>query len=217
MLRRPAVAARIGRNPAYPLAMTALATACLLTACASAASSQADPRASGTAKASSPASGHAKTSTTGLATCRASSLRVTVDAREAGGTAGSMYYPVNFTNSSGSACRLDGYPEASFVTAGSGSGKQIGAAAQQNPEFGKVTVRLAAGGSAHAWLQVSQAGNYPSSACKPVTAHWLRVYAPGATVASYVSQSFDACASASTKLLTVMPVRAGQGVRGVTP
>jgi hypothetical protein len=105
----------------------------------------------------------------------------------------------------------------SFVTADDRGGRQIGAAAQRNPAFGNRAVRLAPGGVAHAWLQVSEAGNYPASACKPVTAHWLRVYAPGDTGASYVSHSFDACSKASAQLLSVMPVRAGDGVRGVTP
>jgi hypothetical protein len=105
----------------------------------------------------------------------------------------------------------------SFVTAGDGTGSQIGVAAQQNPSFGKVPVRLAAGGAAHAWLQVTEAGNYPSATCQPVTAHWLRVYAPGETRALYVSHAFDACSSNSAPLLTVMPVRSGQGIQGTTP
>ena len=82
---------------------------------------------------------------------------------------------------------------------------------------GRVPVQLAAGGAANAWLQVAEAGNYPAAACQPVKAHWLRVYAPGETQALYVSHAFDACASASTPLLTVMPVRTGQGVQGTTP
>jgi type IV secretory pathway TrbL component len=102
------------------------------------------------------------------------------------------------------------------VTAAAAAG-QIGAAAQENTSFGKVPVQLAAGGTAHAWLQVAEAGNYPAATCQPVTAHWLRVYAPGETQAVYVSHAFDACASASTPLLTVMPVRSGQGVQGTTP
>jgi hypothetical protein len=80
-----------------------------------------------------------------------------------------------------------------------------------------ITVKLAAGGVAHAWLQVTEAGNYPAATCQPVTAHWLRVYAPGETQALYVSHAFDACSSASAPLLTVMPVRSGQGVQGTTP
>jgi hypothetical protein len=105
----------------------------------------------------------------------------------------------------------------SFVTADSSAGRQIGAAAQENPGFGKVTVNLAVGRVAHAWLQVAEAGNYPAATCQPVTAHWLRVFAPGETEAVYVSHAFSACSSASAPLLTVMPVRAGRGVQGTTP
>jgi hypothetical protein len=110
-----------------------------------------------------------------------------------------------------------GYPGISFVTSGGGGGRQIGAAAQRNPAFGKLAVRLAAGGQAHAWLQVAQAGNYPESTCQPVKAHWLRVFAPGQTVPSFVNHTFDACTSAAVPLLTVMPVRPGQGIQGKTP
>ncbi len=87
------------------------------------------------------------------------------------------------------------------------SGQQIGAAAQRNPAFDDLAVRLAAGGVAHAWLRLAQAGNYPASACQPVTAHWLRVYPPEDTAAVYVGQAFPACADTSTQLLTVTPVR----------
>jgi hypothetical protein len=155
--------------------------------------------------------------TAGLAACRTASLQVTVNARQAGGAAGSIYYPVDFTNVSHAACAMYGYPGISFVTAGGGAGHQIGAAAQRNPGFGKLPVRLAAGGQAHAWLQVAQAGNYPESACRPVRAHWLRVFAPGQTVPSFVNHAFDACASAAVPLLTVMPVRPGLGIQGKTP
>jgi len=76
---------------------------------------------------------------------------------------------------------------------------------------------MAAGGVAHAWLQVAKAGNYPAATCQPVKANWLRVFAPGETQALYVSHAFDACSSDSAPLLTVMPVRSGQGVQVTTP
>jgi hypothetical protein len=183
---------------------------------ASSAASGASSAASGTSSAASGASS-AASGAAGLAGCRSAALKVTVDTSQAGGAAGSMYYPVNFTNTSDAPCGLYGYPGMSFVTAAGSAGHQIGAAAQQNPAFGRLSVRLPAGGAAHAWLQVAQAGNYPASACRPVTAHWLRVFPPGDTVASYVDVSFSACASSSAPLLTVMPVRSGHGVRGVTP
>jgi hypothetical protein len=241
MLPTPPATRQIsGRNsgrsrgwPAVSLAVTAVTAAGLLAACASTSTQQAATTPGGGAAtsggqtetpggtmAASPAgtgSGSGSSGNAGLALCQPTSLQVTVNASQAGGAAGRTNYPVDFTNTSSSPCGLYGYPGMSFVTAGNGGGHQIGAAAQQNPGFGKVAVRLAAGGMAHAWLQVTQAGNYPAAACQPVTAHWLRVFAPGETQALYVNHAFDACSSASAPLLTVMPVRPGQGVRGSTP
>jgi hypothetical protein len=210
-------------------AAVAAATASLLTACGSVHASQpASPAASSTASgrqtpgagngtASSPATPVTVPGTAGLAVCQSSALKVALDTTQAGGAAGSVYYPVNFTNTSDTPCGLYGYPGMSFVTTAGSTGHQIGAAAQRNTAFGKMPIRLPAGGVAHAWLQVAQAGNYPASACRPVTAHWLRVLPPGDSVASYVDVSFSACALASAPLLTVTPVRSGYGVRGVTP
>jgi hypothetical protein len=149
--------------------------------------------------------------------CRTASLLITIDDSLAGGAAGSTYYPLNFTNTSAAPCELYGYPGVSFVSVPAGTGAQIGVAAKRSSAFGKVTVRLAPGGMAHAWLQVTVAGNYPASVCQPVSARWLRVYPPGETVAGYVGHTFSACSSTSTTLLTVLPVRAGQALAGVTP
>jgi hypothetical protein len=204
-----------GRRVAW-LALAVTSAAGLLAGCAS--SNPTAGSTPGTGKATSPAgTGATATGLGGLAVCQAASLRVAVNASQAGLAAGSVYYPVDFTNTASSPCGLYGYPGMSFVTSADGTGRQIGAPAQQNPSYGKMAVRLAAGGAAHAWLQVTQAGNYPSATCQPVTAHALRVYAPGETEALYVSQPFSACSSASVQLLTVMPVRPGQGVRGSTP
>jgi uncharacterized protein DUF4232 len=214
-----------------PTAVMAVAAAGLLAACASAttsstaaaphAASSRTPNASISSTAAKNGSGTSETSgtsgTAGLTACGASSLRVAVDSGQAGGAAGSTYVPVTFTNTSSSACGMYGFPGVSFVSADDSAGHQIGAAAQQNAQFAKQPVKLPAGGVAHAWLQVAEAGNYPAASCGPVTAHWLRVFAPGQTAAIYVSHSFDACSSSSAPLLTVMPVRAGQGKQGITP
>jgi hypothetical protein len=220
MLTIPPALRRARVRRAVPVALTAavtVAAAGLLTACGSgtvpvSAHGSSSPHETPAAHGSSRVPGMA-----GLAACQSAGLTVTVDTAQAGGATGSVYYPVNFTNTSSAPCGLYGYPGMSLVTAAGSAGRQIGAAAQQNPAFGRMAVRLPAAGVAHAWLQVAQAGNYPASACRPVTAHWLRVFPPGNTVASYVDVSFSACASASTPLLTVTPVRSGHGVRGVTP
>jgi hypothetical protein len=206
----PRAAGRARGRRAVPLALTAavtVAAAGLLTGCASA---QPPQPTSPTAPPTVPGLG-------GLTMCQSAALKVTVDTSQAGGAAGSVYYPVNFTNTSAAPCGLYGYPGISFVTAAGSAGRRIGAAAQRDPAFANLSVRLPAGDVAHAWLQVAPAGNYPASTCQPVTAHWLRVFPPGDAAASYVDVSFSACASVRTPLLTVTPVRSGRGVRGITP
>jgi hypothetical protein len=149
-----------------------------------------------------------------LALCLASGLTVTLDDSQGGGAAGSTYVPLDFTNSSASSCELYGFPGVSFVTS---AGAQIGAAATRATEYSKVRVTLAPGQSAHVWLQVADAQNYPDSSCQPATASALRVYPPGSTAARYVDHSFAACKSASAQILTVTPLRAGQGKEGTVP
>jgi hypothetical protein len=230
MLTTPPAGRRARVRRVAPLILFAALLAGLLAACGTAKAPQAGstPAGAGTtpghqqAGAAGSASPVASTASsapglTGLATCQSSSLQVTVDSSQSGAAAGSTYYPVDFTNTSSSACAMYGYPGVSFVTAGSSAGTQIGAAAQENPAFGKLAVRLAPGGAAHAWLQVAAAGNFPPSTCQPQTATWLKVFPPGQTVAVYVNHTFDACASTGAQLLIVMPVRAGLGARGVTP
>ncbi len=227
----PPAARRARVRRVAPLVLTAAALAGLLAACGSAKAPQSgstptggtasshqtqQPGAAGSASpVASPAS--SPPGMNGLAVCQSASLQVTVDTSQAGAAAGSTYYPVDFTNTSSSACGMDGYPGISFVTAGSSAGTQVGAAAQENPAFGTLAVRLAPGGVAHAWLQVAAAGNFPAATCQPETVNWLKVFPPEATVAIYVSHPFEACASVGTPLLFVMPVRAGQGARGITP
>jgi hypothetical protein len=207
----------------------AVAAASLVTACGSAGTGPGHPAASGSSSpAASPSTDSGGTPSTpltspssaaaaGLALCTTASLQITVQNLQGGGTAGSAYYPLNFTNTSATACELYGYPGVSFTAAPDSAGQQIGAAAQRNGEFGKVAVRLAPGATAHAWLQVADAGNYPASSCQPVTAQWLRVYPPGETVPAYAGHTFSACSSASVVQLTVLPVRAGQAIAGVAP
>jgi hypothetical protein len=80
-----------------------------------------------------------------------------------------------------------------------------------------VAIRLAPGASAHAWLTVAMAGNYPASSCQPITAQCLRVYPPAETVPGYAGHDFSACSSAGLSLLTVLPVRSGKALAGITP
>jgi len=134
--------------------------------------------------------------------CATSALTASLGAGN--GAAGSTYYPIEFTNRSGSACTLYGFPGVSFVSAAS---KQVGAAATEDPTYPRQLVTLAPGATAHASLRVVDAGNYPASTCKPVTVRRLRIFPPNQTTALYISLAATACSNASVQILTVQTVQ----------
>jgi Protein of unknown function (DUF4232) len=172
--------------------------------------SQSTPAVTATASSATPA-----ITATGNA-CSTADLTVTVATTSGGAAAGSIYYPLNFTNVSRASCVLDGYPGTSFVTSPSGS--QIGSPASRNPAVAPAPVTLVPGATAHATLQVVDAQNYDAAACAPVTAHWLRVFPPGQAVAAEISFTTTVCslpmASSLGSPLSVDAIKAGQGQPG---
>jgi hypothetical protein len=145
------------------------------------------------------------------ADCRSSSLLVALDTRAAGLAGGSEYLPVDITNTAAASCHLHGYPGAALVPGIGGS--RIGGVAARQAGQPVSRVILSPGGTAHAWLIVAAAANYPPRRCHPVTVDWLRIRAPGQRGYDYVQHQFTACTDAS--VLTVEPVLPGPGVRGV--
>ena len=221
---RLSVSARRGLAAGWLVAAVATAAGCGSSGSATAphsvattASSSASATASAAPATTSPAVAPTARSTTasGLAACATANLAVGLQTNVGGGAAGSQYVPISFTNTSGTACAMYGFPGVSFVTEPNGS--QIGAPASRQTSFPSVTVTVAAHVTAHAWLQVAEAGNYPASTCHPVTVHWLKVYPPANTAASYLSHTFTACSSAKVTIMMVDPVRAGSAVDGQVP
>ena len=133
------------------------------------------------------------TSSPGTPKCATSALRGEVNLAASSGAAGSIYYPLDLTNTSESTCTLYGYPGVSFVTGPSGT--QLGAAAHRNPVTAAATVTLDPGQVAHAILQVAEAGNYDQTQCKPVTAHYLSIYPPDQSAAIIVPFTTQACSA----------------------
>jgi Protein of unknown function (DUF4232) len=140
----------------------------------------------------------------GPAACTTADLTGSLGAGSA--AAGSSFYPIVFTNKSGSACTLYGYPGVSFVNA---SGSQVGASATEDPVYPRQLVTLAAGGTAHAELRIAVAQNYPSSTCSPVAVSTLKVYPPGQTSALLIPISSTGCTNTSVQILDVQTVRPG--------
>jgi hypothetical protein len=139
--------------------------------------------------------------------CTPASTEVWMGLGLGGGTAGSTYYPLEFSNVGHHACTLNGYPGVSGFRA---AGTQVGPAAARITGS-HVTVTLAPGATAHAILRVLDWGALCST---KVTAAGLNVFAPGERRAEQVPFSFGACAHRG--VLMIEPVRAGVGIPGFT-
>jgi hypothetical protein len=107
--------------------------------------------------------------------CTAADLAVWVNASEANGAAGTIGYPLEFTNISKTACVTEGYPGVSALGA---KGQQLGSAAGRDPTYRPARVTIPAGGTAHAELEWADVTNYAASSCKPASASLIKVYPP---------------------------------------
>jgi hypothetical protein len=105
------------------------------------------------------------------------------------GTAGTTFFKLHFTNLSGHACTLNGFP---FLFAVNLSGRQVGRRAVfRKPAPHLVT--LANGKTATALLGIVDTGAFAPSACRPVTAAGLRVFPPNQTRSKLVPFPFRTC------------------------
>jgi Protein of unknown function (DUF4232) len=143
----------------------------------------------------------------GPAECTTAALHVMVG--QSNGAAGTIYFNLDFTNASASSCFVQGYPGVSLVSAGSNSGSQIGADAKRDPVTPVHQIVLAAGQTAHAVLGVTDAGNFPSSTCHMVTAHFIKVFPPDQTVPAYAPFTTQTCASTSVPTMHITAISSG--------
>jgi hypothetical protein len=119
------------------------------------------------------------------------------------GAAGSIYYNLYLTNLSRRACTLKGFPRASAVDL---RGHQIGAGATRETAQKSAVVTLGRGATAMAVLRIVQAGNFPASSCREVTAAGLRVFPPGEAASKVVPFPFQVCSRAGESVLMVRAV-----------
>ena len=143
----------------------------------------------------------------GAPACATRSLKATVGIAQ--GAAGSIYQVIDFTNISGAACTLFGYP--GVALAGGTPVTQIGAAAVRSPTSSPRLVTLTAGKTANAVLQITQAGNYPASRCAPKASTYLQIYPPNQTTPIYLAYKSTGCSASAVNLLTVGVVQPGNG------
>jgi hypothetical protein len=122
------------------------------------------------------------------------------------GAAGSTFFSLEFTNLSGHACTMLGFPGVSAVNLGGG---QVGSAAGRSSGSPSSLITLGPGGTATATLQITEAANFPNATCHRTTAAGIRVYPPNQRSSSAVGFPFPACAAEGPIYLHVGPVHKG--------
>ena len=153
----------------------------------------------------------ARTTATAVPACTAGDLGAWVAVTQGNGAAGSIFYPLQFTNLSGHACAMRGFPGVSAIDR---NGHQLGSPAGWDHTRPVRTVVLAAGATAHATLRYSDATVTTAPGCHPVSSMFeLRVFPPNQRQATFAAFSMEACSHTGPVYLDVTPLQAGVGTR----
>jgi len=194
---------RTGRRAIAVMAGTAVAALAITSAAFAATSSGASPG-SGAARAAIP--------TCAPALGQYGNVSVWVADGQGNGAAGTIYYPLEFTNLSGHTCSMYGFPGVSAISRG---GQQLGSPAswESGGSFGTPrTVIVPPGATAHAILAYHDVVVSTSPGCDPVnTTFELRVYPPDQRSAGFAFFGLQACSHAGPAYLSVGPIKPGVG------
>lgn len=143
--------------------------------------------------------------------CTADDLGVWLAVSQLDGAAGSVYYPLQFTNLSRHACAMRGFAGVSAVDRNL---HQLGSPAGRAHVFPVRTVVLAPGRTAHAVLRYADVTVATAPGCHPTfSAVELRVYPPGQRHATYAAFDFEVCSHAGPVYMDIGPIQAGVGTR----
>jgi hypothetical protein len=158
---------------------------------------------------------------TASARCATSGLVVWLNVPPGNGYTGGAYYDLEFTNLSGHACTLRGYPGVSAVSL---NGRQLGSPAGWG-SLKTTTVRLASGRTATAELQIADTGNYGQCFQRlpqgrgtpefPPIAAGLRIYPPNQTTSTVIPYPLGACAHTGPVWIHAGPVTPGGPPPGI--
>jgi hypothetical protein len=145
----------------------------------------------------------AATRASGPPTCQTQGLVVWINT-QGDGTAGTIFYTLNFTNLSGHPCMLRGFPGVSAVNL---HGGMVGRAASRDSGQTVKTVTLTNGHTAHAVLGLVDIGALGPTMCPPTTAAGLRVFPPNQSASKVVPFPFPACGrTGGPAFLRIRPV-----------
>jgi hypothetical protein len=185
---------RTGRRVIAAAATAATAALCLVSAALAFPAARAVPAAAATTAARVPQ-------------CTAPGLGVWVAADQGNGAAGSIYYPLEFTNLSGRTCYMYGFPGVSAIDR---NGHQLGSPARWDHSVAARAVVLAPGATAHTVLRYVDAEVY-TSGCRPGNAAELKIYPPGQYGATHALWGFGACTLGGRIFMYVQPLQPGTG------
>jgi hypothetical protein len=148
-------------------------------------------------------------STAAVPACTASSLGAWVAIDQGNGAAGSIFYPLEFTNLSRHTCAMRGFPGVSALDR---NGRQLGSPAGWDRTAPVRTVVLAPGATAHTLLRWSDAAVTTAPGCHPVFSTFeLRIFPPGQRGATHAAFGLEACSRAGVRYLSVGPIMPGVG------
>jgi hypothetical protein len=152
-----------------------------------------------------------RTAPAAVRACTADDLGAWVAVSQLNGTAGSSYYPLQFTNLSRHACAMRGFPGVSAVDRNL---HQLGSPAGRAHVVPVRTVVLAPGRTAHAVLRYGDVTVSTAPGCHPTLRTFeLRVYPPGQHHATYAAFDFEVCSHAGPVYMDTGPIQAGVGTR----
>ena len=135
--------------------------------------------------------------------CQTSGLVIWINT-QGNGTAGTIFYTLNFTNLSGHPCMLRGFAGVSAVNL---HGGMLGRAATRNTGQTVRSVTLTTGHTAHAVLGVVDIGALSPTTCPPTLAAGLRVFPPNQRGSKVIPFPLQACGhSGGPAFLRIGPV-----------
>jgi len=155
-------------------------------------------------------SGAAGTTAASIPRCTAGDLGAWLAVDQGNGAAGTIYFPLEFTNLSNHTCYLFGYPG---VSALDHNGNQLGSPANWGSLAGAHIVNLAPGATAHTLLAYHDAAVTTEPGCDPVfSAALLRVYPPDQRSFTSAAFSLEACSHAGPIWMSIEePIIPGVG------
>jgi hypothetical protein len=152
---------------------------------------------------------HTVGTTSGTPECKASTLRLSFGAGDAGMS--QQERVLRFTNVGSRTCAIVGFPGVSYVTGD--DGHQVGAPAVRTGTIG-AQVNLAPGAVASTVLHSADPGVFDPSTCQPTAVRGFRIYAPDDTAAMFISlpAGEQACAGSTPEPeLSVVTIKVGLG------